>query len=406
MSDKAVRAHRFEVVGFSGDNRKRWWNLCDAVRQMTNLYWREWEAYHTQHGTPQVMRQFASDLAAYRKKERTEKPSLLVQAVPKQLAQRIYKMTCETFPEVHNRVASLCHQAVRKKMTGKDCEGRWQLWQSILMDRQGRPNARHPQPIPFDSRSAEIIQGEKGFELRIRLTRLPSDKKSCPSIEDSCRLKARGNGAAILRRVLSGEYKFCGSSLTYDDGKRKWYANVAYQMPVTEHQAGAGRAVFFPSKAYPFVLMIDGKSMPLERMAGHTEHVRKLVMTNRWSRKTGYKYGSSARKGRGRTRAMLPVEKLSERWRNYVKTANHQVSKEAVDTCFQRGVGELVFMQPLGEKAKGRMIANVGKVENCPDKTAWDFAQLKTMLAYKCQDLGIKFEVKQYGGESSVAAVA
>lgn len=407
MSERAVRVYRYEVVRFSGDNRKRWWFLCDAVRQMTNLFWREWESYHTQHDSHSIVSAFANDLADYRKKQRAEKPKLELQAVPTELSKRIYRKMADNFPAVHNRVAGLLQQAIRKKMTGKGSDGKWSMWQAILMDRQGRPSATRPQPIPFDSKSAKIVRSENGFDLQIRLTRLPSDKKACLSIEDSCGLKVKhGNGRAVIERVVSGEYKFCGSSLVYDEKNRKWFVNVCYQMPKASTTQGVGVARLFPSRAYPFVLMLNGRTIPLERLAEPTAHVRKTVMTNRWERKRGYQYASSNRKSHGRKRAMSGIEKLSLRWRHFTKSANHEVSKEVVRKCFEAGIGKLIFMQPGGDKAQNRMIATVGKVDGMRDKTAWDYAQLKSMLAYKCQDCGIQFEAKVYGVEGKAVAVA
>lgn len=414
MGERAVRTHRFEIVNFAGDHKaakKRWHEIADKCREVANVIWQAWECWHIQNGSPQKLRDFAEARRNWHEAKKTnpkvkQPKNLKLQCMPSACGKAVYAAATAAFPGVHLRALVLLMNVIKQRMTGKDSEGRWRMWQAVLLGRQGRPSAEHSLPIPFDKRSAEIEQHDKRFSLAINLTRLPREGKAATSIEDRCDLKAKGSGFAILSRIKSGEYDFCGSSIVYHRGKRKWFALIAYRLPKVESKVtGDKTARFWPGRNVPFVFSVGGNITEINDIGQFAAATRASVLGQRWSRKRGYQYGGSSDKGHGRHRALARVDKLSLRWKDGCKTANHQLTRKVVRWCIERGVSTLIYYQPLGEKKETRLISNIGKQGDAGrDQSDWEFAQIATMLAYKCQEAGIKLVIEKVGDGKQPAA--
>lgn len=395
----AVRVMRYEIVGWSGDPKEakaRWRTIADTCREVMNALWQQWECWHVERGSDTACRQWRDHLIECR--QRGEKgPKLDVKPVPPELSTRLYALTRERFPGLIARTRCLLIKRFTEALGSKDTEGRYNVWIAVLLNRQGRPSCAGDQPIPFDRQQAKVTRDEKGFRLAIKLTRTEHDDKA-GSIEDTVRLKARGSGAAIAERIVSGEYKFCGSSIVYQASRQKWYCLLCYDAGDSEKAAvnPKKQAVLHPRKDRPWCLWIDGGDVWVGGRGGHIIAARRRLLTGRWERQEGYRYGGSSNKGHGRKRALQGVTKLSRGWKDTTKTINHQLTREVVDACIQRGIGTLVYLQPVAERHRtSRFLTTAGKVEGRTDGTSWDYAQVATMLAYKCKDAGIHFVVNK-----------
>ena len=407
----SVKTMRYEIVGWQGDpkeSRQRWRGIADQCREIVNVIWQQWEVWHVAKGSDVAVQFFADQLRAFRNKEINEKPKLDVKCMPPELNKLIRKKITERFPDVHSRVRELLLNITAQRMVGKDVEGKWNIWVAVLLNRQGRPNATHEQPIPFDRQNTKPLKrvGEKytNYELKINLTRLPSDKKNSPSIEDCVQLKARGSGLAIIQRIVGGEYKFCGSSIVYHQGKRKWFALVAYN----DNRESADiqldhlkKAVLHPLRNSPWALWHNSRYQWFGGRGEYVAAARKRLLTQRWSRQDSYRYAGSANKGHGLQRAIGGVTALSRAWKDFCKTANHTLTASVVKYCVDNRIGHLVYLQPTESQRDGRFLSRAGKVEGREDSTGWDWSQVSTMLAYKCKSAGIHLEVKKCDGKSS-----
>ena len=399
---------RYEIVGWQGDSRQaraRWRVIADNCREIVNVIWQQWEAWHVSKGSDIAAQAWLADLRAWHeldKKTRGDKPKLSVKPTPPELLKHIRQVLNRRFPGVHSRVKDLLLQLTVKRMGGKDVEGKYNIWLAVLLNRQGRPNSTHEQPIPFDSANSKPLKrcGEKwdNFALQINLTRLPSDKKASPSIEDSVELKARKSGVVILERIVSGQYKFCGSSIVYHSGKRKWFALVAYN----DNQDADGSALddaktatLHPLRDSPWALWVGGRWHWFGGRGLYIAQARKQLLTGRWFRQEGYRHAGSSNKGHGTQRALQGITRLSGGWKNFTKTANHTLTRQIVDYCVANRIGRLVYLQPMGDKRNTRFLATAGKVDGREDSTNWDWAQVATMLAYKCKMAGIHFDLRK-----------
>lgn len=406
----ATRTQRYELVSFNGDKKEitgRWHEISNAVQEMTNAWWRHWEAWHTQHGSSEKLLEFASDLKKWHETKQGEKPKLSLKPIPSELSQSLSKVLGGGWPHIIERTRGLLSQILSKNLTKKDLDGRWRQWQSILMNRQGRPNCTRSQPIPFDSRTSDIqpIEGEKNYQFKVRLSLVAKGK----SLTDRCQLfvkRPNDLGGVVLSRIVSGAYKFCGSSIVWNEAKKKWFALITYQMPITPPVAGDGVATFYPSKSSAWAL-IHGSRVREFNDAGHVAgHIRQSLNNQKWSRNRKERFKSSNSRGHGRGRAQGWQQKLSKKWVDSVNTINHQVSSDVVKHCQQNGIGLLIYLQPDDERRATRFLTNVGKDAHREDATAWDYADMATKLAYKCQEAGIALEVRKSGKSEGGAAVA
>ena len=200
----------------------------------------------------------------------------------------------------------------------------------------------------------------------------------------------------VLRRIMSGDYKFCGSKISYNKARRKWFVMVCWKSLIEEEKKAAGEheATIEPGMSYPWDFTINDKIVPLCVGTGaDVAGVRRQLLTQRWQRQECYRHGSSSMRGHGRGRAMVGTEKLSTSWKEFVKLKNHKASTRVVELCVERGVGRLVYRQPTGDAKDSLLLSTAGKIEGREDSTSWDYAQFAAFLGYKCKDAGIHLEV-------------
>jgi hypothetical protein len=198
----------------------------------------------------------------------------------------------------------------------------------------------------------------------------------------------------IIDRCIAGEYAWKGSSLLFDRGK--WFALLSYDMPKKDHTPlDSGKTMYvIPAKSGPWILQtVDAKGKTDRWYFGgegkHIEYARRTILDERASRKEHYRWAGSAQKGSGRGRADAVWTKLSSRWKDFVKRYNHEISRRIVNMCVQRGIGRIVFCQPKDSQREKTFLATVG---NRPGSAMlWDFFQMGTLLAYKCEHEGVEY---------------
>lgn len=394
----AARVTSLEVVKPTQEQRKRWQSLCDDTRDMTNFIWQQWLCYHVENGTRDKIIDFLRDLDAWKADKKGDKPKVKLQAVPKDLASRIYHGMMKTFPQVHSRSQGLLQQRTVSLIgSRKAAKGNLSGWWAILLYHESVPSSTRGVPVLFDVRNAKILppeskDGHHRIELRI-------ERKGKSSVYDVVDLWSKGRKAAgavaILKKLLSGEAKFCGSNLVQRQNG-KWFVNICWraERQATKTLDHTQTAILRPCANVPWKLKTPGRNRRPGGMGYVVQHVRSQLLTSRWSRAEAYRNASSSRKGQGRERAIVATTKLSMRWRDFVKTFNHQVTSDVVQTCVIRGIGKLVYCQPVGN-ADSRFLAKAGKVPDRHDATGWDWFQVGALLAYKCEREGIELEIRK-----------
>jgi transposase len=211
----------------------------------------------------------------------------------------------------------------------------------------------------------------------------------------------------ILERIDAGQYKFCGSSICFNASRRKWFAHIAYQMPVKAQQPqGAKTAFLRPGKTRPWTMRLDGRRLTFGGRGEAVAHNRRQVLLERWGRSNNYRWSSSSTKGHGRNRATLPLHVPVQRWKNFVKTHNQTVAKAIIEECFNKGVRTLYYLQPTGTQRDNTFLATAGKVQGRVDASRWDWFQFGSCLGYVNERLGKPIEVIVRKGREARKAVA
>jgi len=404
MSDTAVRAWKFQVVDF-GPNRKevaaRWKHLAEQCQRVTNAAWRQWIVEHTKQDAPNKLRQFYEELRQWHdaggKKSGQPKPESGVKCMTPAISKAIYTAACQTAEDMNLRPVTLLLQLVKQNMTKrKSASGNQPGWCNILLDRESMPSCTRPQPIPFDKRNAELLKDGDTWKMSMRIDRIPRDGKPALSTRDTVTITAgkKRSGYAILERVYSGEYDFCGSTLQFDRGK--WYVSLCFRRPQRERVEldAEATAHLLPCRTEAFRLWVPGGDF--YRPIGDGRFVgpqRRNLIRQRTSRNAHYTHAGSSMKGHGRDRARAGHKKLQRRWLHLNRTTNHTLTKRVVQTCERLGIGKLVYYQPTGKAAATRYMEAEGKLPNVRDATGWQWFQVGTMLAQKCQESGVELEI-------------
>ena len=403
----SVRVARFEILKMDTDARNRWMKHSDEAKQIINCIWQTWLVWHVQNKSAKKIRKYLDALVKWRdspKEDKGAKPKLDLFAIPKVCDKLIYDTLSREFPEIHTTSRELIRNTVSRKIrTRKAAKGKLSGWMAILLFNESIPSTTRGNPIPFSSRNAKIEPPENkdgNFKLHINLTRIPiKGKKSCPSVCDTFELMSRGRKVsgqiAIIKRICTGEYKFCGSSVVFQN--KKWFALVCYQIPKREPAALNPDKVAYlrAAKDWPWKLRLPSRNRRPGGNGPHVAPIRRQLLTQRWSRQANYRVAGSSNKGHGRNRALQPIWRLSQRWKDFVKTYNHTVTKDVVRQLVDAGIGTLVYYQPDGSVKESRFLSCSGKVEGRYDSTGWDWFQVGTQLEYKCKDAGIRLIVRK-----------
>lgn len=404
-----------EIAKFCAGDRKRraaWKDLSEQVQIYTNRIWQVWEHWHLENGTRDKLGKWLAAAKAWHeadRKTRGKKPPFPCEPVSKQLSKRLWKVSDE-FPTLHARTKTLTLNAIVKLIKSrKAANGSLPGWISIIMCREAKPSFTYPLPIRFDRQAkapqAVLIPPEKSkdnWKLRIRVERMQEKGKRADSLQEDCELLTKRHKTGHIVRTLEKiqtdpKYKLLGSQLSYRKGK--WFALLTYSWETESADVDTSkRAVLMPGRRDPWVLLAGGR---LGFAGGHGKHVapmRRAVSIERRDRQDQYKWAGSASKGHGRKRATAPWRKLETRWREYVKRYNHRVTTEVVRLCVERGIGTLEYWQPKDERRDDRFLVREGNDGSLRGvRSAWDFFQVKTMLAGKCDAAGIDFVERSFG---------
>lgn len=407
-----IRATKVELFRFCAidqenidtDRREAWKTIARMHQQILNRVWQMWLVYHSANDSADKLRQHLDAWTAYKVDPKNKtKPVWPVQCVPEALQKLIRKDVAKRFTNVNSRSADLQIQKWKGSLTTrKAASGSLPGWVSILFANEAVPSFTRPQPIPFDCRNG-VLSSENGkLFLTLRIERLPGGtKKQKPSVVERCELmlnrRKTNSVRTIVERIIAGEYTFKGSSLVFDSIKCKWFASIAYELPVEETpKLDSGKTIYLiPGKKSPWILKSVSKgTSDAWRFGGRGDHVtnfRRRIQRERNERKESYRWAGSNQKGHGRRRAEEVYTKLSARWRDFVKRYNNELTRKLVEMCVNRRIGKIVYCQPSEDGPKRDRLFLARAENDGRNGMSWEFFQVKTMLASKAEEYGIEF---------------
>lgn len=407
----AVRVARFKVktVASSEENEGyaeitgRWMALSVEVQRLNNMIWQCWCHWHFSNDSASRLKKWLTEVKEKGKKEAGKCP---VDAWPKACYEFIYQRITSEFTTLNIRAVNLHLDVVKKGiLSRKATSGSLPGWSAILLSHESSPSFTRPMPVRFDKQNGTIlepVEGSRNFRVKMRLWRIEdSDLQKKPSIADTVELWCGGRSmasqVATLKKIVSGDYKFCGSMLEWSKRDRQWYVLLSYQMPpIKVGNLTDATATLRCANDVPFELELpDGKVFRLSGDGRFVPEVRRRIFLTRRSRASNYRHAHTSSKGHGRARVMNWRWKYQRQWNAFVKRVNHIASKRAVDILTQRGIGNLVYEQPSGDYAESRYLSTAGKDSEWRDGTTWEFFQMGSMLNYKTNRQGINCTVKK-----------
>lgn len=447
----------FEVCGVEGDWKEvtgRWHEVSRQCQGVANLFWDAWNAWHYDRNSYSKMKDWlrlreTSGVSAAGK--------CPVDLMPAELSTAIYNEATKRFPDMASKLVSMVIGRVRETMTSrKAVKGSLPGATAILLHNERSPSWTKPIPIPFDRDNTsttfcqprdrggnwhltwkfwrQVKNGESAIledraelwckgkkvqsQLRI-LERIAAGEQALQETLDAIerryrhQLKTHPKGSREYKQlndaklaekrdarsaIKSEHYVFAGSQLVYSKSRRKWFAQICYEMPAKRRLGlePSKIAVLSAEETHPFLLQLpDGSTRRPGGDGRQVAPVRSSVLQQRWDRNANYRYAGSASKGHGRNRATQGQDKLKLRWKDFTKSVNRIVANHVVGWCIEQGVGTLIYEQPAEDFAKTRFLANAGKVEVFnrrtgemevrSDSTGWDWFGLKTELERACK---------------------
>ena len=392
------------------DTTGRWMTLCMEIKRLENTIWQQWELWHANNDSVRKLRVWLDKRKEEGVKAAGKSP---VTAWPAELSKAVYRHIQDDFPHLSSRTIVLHLNVIGGEIRSrKASNGSLPGWCAILLCNEGRPSATRPQPVRFDARSGVIeapTQRGGNYHIKVRLWRLdgPPPRKSIQDdIELHCKGKSIASQVAILKRIASGEYKFCGSMLHFDKKRKKWFVMLSYRMPVQLLEGLDNQtATFRCGLDCPFELVLpDGYVVRLSGRGEFVPETRRRIFLTRRSRASNHRHAHTSSKGHGRSRVMNWRWKYQKAWKDFVTRVNHIATAKAIRILSERGIGRVVYEQPEAGFADERFLATAGKDDQWRDATTWEFFQVGTFLKNKCQHVGIECEiVKQSCPESEPA---
>ena len=186
--------------------------------------------------------------------------------------------------------------------------------------------------------------------------------------------------AAILHRLLSGEYK--KGDMKIIRSKNKWFCLIPYKFTVEEKELdknkilgvdmGITNAVYWAISGSPQRGHIPG---------GEIVEYRKRVHARRISIQNQSKYSGGGRSGHGTNRKLKPIKVLSEKENNFRNTINHRYSKVIVAAAIKNNCGTIQLEDLSGISTKNKFLKD------------WPYYDLREKIEYKAKEQGIEIKI-------------
>lgn len=185
----------------------------------------------------------------------------------------------------------------------------------------------------------------------------------------------------FLRKVITGEYKVCQSSLEFNK-KNKLILNLTCDIPISPKKdfiEGRIAGVDLGMKIPAYVCLND-KEYIGEGIGSIDDllKVRKQFDARRQRLQRSLKLTKG---GHGRKDKLKALNSFTEKEQNYVKTYNHMISKRVIDFAKKNQAGQInMELLSLSDSEKETITSTV---------RWWSYYQLQTMIEYKAEREGI-----------------
>lgn len=181
----------------------------------------------------------------------------------------------------------------------------------------------------------------------------------------------------LLEDIINGEIKLCTSQIKLEKGKIFWLAVVEIQKDNNQLKPEIIAEASL-SLEYPLVVKV-GKSRLSIGTKEEFLYRRLAIQASRKRIQTGVTYAKS---GKGRSRKLKALEKMSQLERNYVHNRLHIYSRKLIDFCINNKAGTLIL---LDQEEK----MELAKEEEFVLRN-WSYYKLMAKIKYKANKAGIE----------------
>ncbi len=184
----------------------------------------------------------------------------------------------------------------------------------------------------------------------------------------------------IIERCLSGEYKFCESSLMINDKDNCIYLNLTVKIPIENNDLDVNKVCHaILGVAHPIVAQADGDNKTYEiGTAQEFLYRRKQIQEALKRAQINAKYSIG---GKGRKRKCQSVERYHNKEQDYVRTKMHEYSRRLVDYAIKHKCGVIHLCKDEEQSSKDKNTDYL--LRN------WSYHGLREMIGYKCRKAGI-----------------
>ena len=272
-----------------------------------------------------------------------------------------YIIVRELFPEIPSTVVAALNYNVVKHFN------KYQL--KVEMGEQSLTTYRQGIPIPFQKTSLRFSRkGENTFILKwLQNVRFRVNFG-----------RDRSNNQVIVQRIMDGIYNTEMSSLQLKDDKI--FLLLSVDIPNKEPKGldpnlavGVDLGINIPA----YCALSNEKSfLQLGNKKDFFDH--RIQMQYR--RKRLFNSLKLTQGGKGKTKKMKLLDKLEGLERNYVRTYNHNISKQIIVFALENGAGTI----------KLELLTNIGKrLKDTYLLRNWSYHELQTLIKYKAEREGI-----------------
>lgn len=285
----------------------------------------------------------------------------------------IYDYIRENHPEFPTYSISAINQTLKQK------------WQADCKDVFYRKNKSLPTfkvgyPILATNQQYHIEDRENDGYLLV-VTLFSRKHEGLQRFEIQLKTKKLNNSfKQILNRIISKEYR-AGELKIIKDKRKNWFASIAYDFKPEEHKLNPDIVCGIDlGVTCPFYCAISNSHQRLYANDGmDIMRFRRQIRNRRKSYQGQSKF--STRRGKGRKHILKPIQKLSEKERNFRDTKYHQYTKAIIDFCIKNNAGT-IRMEDLSSL--------VDTKQNDSFLKDWAVSAFHDKLKYKTEEAGIK----------------
>ncbi len=201
---------------------------------------------------------------------------------------------------------------------------------------------------------------------------------------------------AILRKVVSGEWKLCDSKVVYKrDG---WYYQMTYKQPqksLNLNKQNVATLLMNPASATnPLSIRFtrdDGRTITWQLGDANVLLAEyKRLEQRRTALQTRYKTASSGRKGHGRKRAYRSQKPITRKLNDLQEVFTNYVVASILKFCTRYDCGTLVYREPSLFLREFSWFSKKGKI-------TYNWTSLCNKLKHKTWVNGIDLDIKRMG---------